>query len=135
MGKAARGEGAAAVMPAHSLQALLLVALGGALGSVARYLVSLAAMSMLGAGFPWGTLAVNLAGSAAIGLAAGAGLGSGAWLLAVTGFLGGFTTFSAFSLDAAALYQRSPAGALLYVCASIVLGIAVCAACWWLARR
>jgi fluoride ion exporter CrcB/FEX len=78
---------------------LLLVALGGATGSVLRYLVSMQAAVHLGAGFPWGTLAVNVLGSAAIGLLGGMGLG-GAWrLLLMTGLLGGFTTFSAFSLE------------------------------------
>ncbi len=105
-----------------SLSALLLVAAGGAAGSVARYLVSLLALSQLGAGFPWGTLAVNVAGSALIGLAAGAGLQGEARLLLVTGFLGGFTTFSAFSLETAALAERAPPLAALYVLASVGLG-------------
>lgn len=115
--------------------ALALVALGGALGSVARYLVSLAALGTLGAGFPWGTLAVNVLGSAAIGVAAGAGLEGGARLLVVTGFLGGFTTFSAFSLETGSLFARSPPLAALYVAVSLALGLAAFALAWWLVRR
>ena len=118
-----------------SLTALLLVALGGAAGSVLRHLVSVAASGLLGAGFPWGTLAVNILGSAAIGIAAGIGVQGEARLLLVTGFLGGFTTFSAFSLETATLFERAPALALLYVAASVGLGLAAFALSWWLLRR
>jgi CrcB protein len=113
----------------------MMVALGGALGSVARYLVSLAAIAHLGSAFPWGTLAVNILGSAAIGVAFGLGLEGQARLLLVTGFLGGFTTFSAFSLETGLLFERSPALAALYVAASITLGLAAFALCWWMLRR
>ncbi|MDO7707661.1 MAG: CrcB family protein, partial [Loktanella sp.] len=78
------------------------VAIGGALGAVARYLVGLAVA------FPLGTLAVNVLGSFAIGLvwALFAARGLQAWLpLVMTGFLGGFTTFSAFSLDTLRLVE------------------------------
>jgi CrcB protein len=118
-----------------SAASLLLVALGGAAGSVARHLVSLLALGALGAGFPWGTLAVNIAGSAAIGLAAGSGIEGQARLLLVTGFLGGFTTFSAFSLETAGLFERSPLLAAAYVAASIGLGLAAFALAWWVMRR
>jgi CrcB protein len=114
---------------------LALVALGGAAGAVARYLVSVVALAWLGPGFPWGTLAVNVAGSAAIGLAAGAGLEGSARLLVVTGFLGGFTTFSAFSLETGLLFERHPALAALYVVASVLLGLAAFALALWLMRR
>ena len=122
-------------MTAATPAALLLVALGGAAGSVARYLVSVASLAAFGAAFPWGTLAVNIAGSAAIGVAAGAGLEGHARLLLVTGFLGGFTTFSAFSLETGALFERSPWLAALYVAASVGLGLAAFALAWWLMRR
>ena len=82
-------------MSATSLTALLLVAVGGATGSVLRYLVTLWSIERLGVGFPWGTLAVNIIGSACIGIAGGLGIGGEARLLLVTGVLGGFTTFSA----------------------------------------
>ena len=118
-----------------SLSGVLLVALGGAVGSVARYLVSVAALATLGAGFPWGTLAVNILGSAAIGVAAGMGIEGQQRLLLVTGVLGGFTTFSAFSLETGALFERSPLIAVLYVLASVTLGLAAFALAWWLTRR
>jgi CrcB protein len=123
------------VSGALSPASLLLVALGGALGSVARYAVSVLALSMLGGGFPWGTLAVNVLGSAAIGIAAGAGLEGGARLLVITGFLGGFTTFSAFSLETASLAERAPGLAALYVAASICLGLAAFGLAWWFMRH
>ena len=111
--------------------AFALVMLGGALGSALRYGVGLAVVAWFGTGFPWGTLAVNIAGSALIGVAAGAGLEGGARLLVVTGFLGGFTTFSAFSLETAGLWDRAPCLAAAYVAASVGLGLAA----FWLARR
>ena len=114
---------------------LLLVALGGALGSVLRHLVSIAAVAQLGTGFPYGTLAVNIVGSALIGLAAGLGVTAEARLFLVTGLLGGFTTFSAFSLETGALFERSPALAALYVLASVGLGLAAFAAVFWFSRR
>lgn len=118
-----------------SLSGVLLVAAGGALGSVLRYLVSLGSLALLGPGFPWGTLAVNVVGSALIGAAAAAGLEGPARLLVVTGILGGFTTFSAFSLETGVLFERSPALAALYVAASVGLGLCAFALAWWLARR
>ena len=113
----------------------LLVAIGGAFGSVLRYGVSVWAVEVLGAGFPWGTLAVNVLGSAAIGLAGGAGLAGELRLLLVTGVLGGFTTFSSFSLETGLLFQRAWWLAALYVAASLLLGLAAFALCFWLARR
>jgi fluoride exporter len=114
---------------------LLLVASGGAVGSVLRYLLSMQAALHLGAGFPWGTLAVNVIGSAAIGLLGGLGL-DGEWrLLLVTGLLGGFTTFSAFSLETGLLWERTPWLALAYVAASLALGLAAFALCLWIGRR
>ncbi len=114
---------------------LLLVALGGAAGSVLRYLVSVAALAVLGPAFPWGTLAVNILGSAAIGVAAASGIEGHQRLLLVTGFLGGFTTFSAFSLEAVTLHERSPLLAVVYVAASVGLGLAAFALAWMMARR
>ena len=114
---------------------LLLVAAGGAAGSVARYLLSMVAVAHLGAGFPWGTLAVNILGSAAIGVAAGLGLQGETRLLVVTGFLGGFTTFSAFSLETGVLLERSPALGVAYVAASVLLGLGAFLLCQALFRR
>jgi fluoride exporter len=114
---------------------LLLVALGGAAGSALRYLVAVQAALHLGLGFPWGTLAVNVIGSAAIGLLGGLGVG-GEWrLLLVTGLLGGFTTFSAFSLETGLLWERNPPLAVVYVGASLGLGLLAFALCLWIGRR
>lgn len=115
--------------------AFLLVAAGGAVGSVLRYAVALLLLPLAGTGFPWPTLAVNLVGSALIGIAAGAGLEGHARLLVVTGFLGGFTTFSAFSLETGALFERSPLLAAAYVLASVGLGIAAFALAYAFMRR
>lgn len=105
-------------------QSLSLVALGGAFGAAARYLVSLAALRLLGTGFPWATLCVNVVGSFAMGfLYAILSPRPGPLLpFLLTGILGGFTTFSAFSLDAVTLWQRGePTLAALYVGGSILL--------------
>ncbi|MBB3972056.1 fluoride efflux transporter CrcB [Hansschlegelia beijingensis] len=107
---------------------VLLVALGGALGSVARYLVNVASSRVFGMGFPWGTLTVNVVGGFAMGLlAALLALKGGSQetrVFLMTGVLGGFTTFSAFSLDAVALWERGAAGlAAGYVAASVALSI------------
>jgi CrcB protein len=112
-----------------------LVALGGALGSVLRHALSVLLAQALGTGFPWGTLAVNVIGSAAIGVAAGLGVSGGARLLLVTGMLGGFTTFSAFSLETGELFERHPGLAALYVAASVGLGLLAFAAGLMVARR
>src|SRR5690606_3497690 len=89
----------------------LIVFLGGGLGAALRHGVNLGAARLLGTAFPYGTLAVNVAGSLAMGLLAAwfAFRGDAAqhWrLFFATGVLGGFTTFSAFSLDVALLYER-----------------------------
>ncbi len=102
----------------------LQVAIGGAIGSAARYGMYRALPAQ---GFPWATFAVNVAGSLAMGLLAAllAGRG-GAWApLLLTGVLGGFTTFSAFSLDALALWERGQgAMAAVYVGGSVLLSLA-----------
>ena len=116
------------------MSAVLLVGLGGAAGSIFRHLVSVAAIAALGPDFPWGTLAVNVAGSAAIGSLAALGQSEAARLLLVTGLLGGFTTFSAFSLEAVHLWQRAPWLSALYVAASLGGGFAGLAAGHAIAR-
>ena len=106
-----------------------LVALGGGIGAGCRHLVNVGALRLFGPGFPVGTLAVNVVGSLLMGLLAGwlalkGSGGSGLRLFLGTGVLGGFTTFSAFSLDAVLLWERgAAAGAALYVLASVVLSI------------
>lgn len=105
--------------------AFLQVALGGAIGSAARYGVTLAAARMTG--LPLGTLAVNVAGSFLMGLLAATLALRGNQHLApflLTGILGGFTTFSAFSLDTLTLWERGEAGlALAYVFGSVLLSL------------
>lgn len=109
------------------MNAVLLVALGGAVGSVARYGMGLAAVRLFGAAFPWGTLIVNVLGSLAIGvLAARTAEADSARLLLGVGLLGGFTTFSAFSLETVRLMQHQPTQAGLYVIASLALSVGAC---------
>ncbi len=102
---------------------VLLVAAGGALGSLARYLLSLS-LARGGAAWPWGTPAASLAGSAAIGLVAGLGVQGPMRLFLIPGVLGGFTTFHAFILESALLWERAPWVGALYVAASVGLGLA-----------
>ncbi len=108
---------------------LFLVMLGGAVGAGARHLVGRAALAIWGPGFPIGTLAVNVIGGFAMGLLAAwlATRASGdealRYLLGV-GVLGGFTTFSAFSLETMLMIERGELmTALLYIIASVVLSI------------
>jgi camphor resistance protein CrcB len=108
----------------------LLVFLGGGLGSMARYGLSVFGMRLVGQGFPWPTLLINIAGSAFMGLLTGwlAAQGNAPQALRLfiaTGILGGFTTFSTFSLETVLLYERGQAGlAVAYVAASVAVGVA-----------
>ena len=119
--------------------ALLQVALGGAIGASMRYLASIWFVRMLGeTPFPVAILAVNVAGSFLMGLFVGAATQRGLLHLSpflATGILGGFTTFSAFSLEAVTLWERGDlAGAALYVALSVILSILALAAGLWIAR-
>lgn len=111
---------------------LLQVALGGALGAMARYLVGLGALRAFGPGFPYGTFAINVLGSGAIGVLAVLLAEREGGRLApflITGVLGGFTTFSAFSLESVLLLQRGAvAAAGLYILGSVALSLAGTAA-------
>ncbi len=105
----------------------LAVGLGGAMGAMTRYFASSLMMRFIGIGFPLGTLSVNIVGSFAMGivieiLALHGTLGQ-EWRAFVTvGLLGGFTTFSAFSLEVALMIERNDFGeAALYVAASVLL--------------
>lgn len=105
---------------------LFLVMLGGAIGSAARYGVGRLGVALLGPAFPWGTLTVNIAGGLLMGLL-GAGLmrfgdeAEQARLLLGVGVLGGFTTFSSFSLETFAMIERGDVlVALGYVLASVI---------------
>ena len=112
--------------------AVLLVAAGGAVGSVARYAVGVAAGGVAGAGawWPWGTFVVNVVGSFVLGVLVGATpAGHPARLLLGTGFCGGFTTFSTFSTEIIALAEGGAgARAGAYALGSVALGIAAAAA-------
>lgn len=124
------------------MYALFLVVLGGGIGAGLRHGVNIGAARWFGAEFPWGTLGVNVIGSFLIGALA-------AWfafrgddyvtqplrLFLATGVLGGFTTFSAFSLDFALLLERGDATlAVIYVIASVLLSLAAIFAGLWLVR-
>ena len=119
---------------------LLLVAAGGAAGASARHLVGMASLRAFGAGFPVGTLTVNILGCLLMGVFIGLLTvrfqGSESLRLFVaTGFLGGFTTFSAFSLDFQVLWDRGEVGlAIGYVAGSVILSLSALAAGMWLVR-
>lgn len=118
---------------------LLQVAVGGAIGASARYLTSIGAVRYLEAGFPWGTLAVNVIGSFLMGLLVVYLAHKDATRFApflLTGILGGFTTFSAFSLEAMALYDRGETMlAAFYIGASVILSLSALALAMVLARE
>ena len=103
------------------------VAAASALGAVCRYLCGLAVLAVAGPGFPWGTLAVNVLGSFGIGLFATLSGPDGRWLLGptrrlavMTGFCGGFTTFSAFGLETVLALEQAD-----YALAGLNLGVSI----------
>ena len=112
------------------LSKIAIVALGGAIGASGRYLSGVWIGRIMGPGFPWGTVFVNIVGSLAMGLLIGwlakrAQPAETVHLLLATGLLGGFTTFSAFSLDAVTLWQRGDMMAAFgYVSVSVFVSIA-----------
>ena len=107
----------------------LIVFMGAGVGGALRHSVNVWAVRLLGFGFPFGTLIVNVAGSLAMGLLAGyfayrTGTSQHVRLFLTTGVLGGFTTFSAFSLDTALLIERHGYGlAAAYVIASVAISL------------
>lgn len=113
-----------------SLVSVLLVAMGGALGSVCRYLVGIGAGRLLGPDFPFGTMIVNIVGSFAMGmfielLALKFDGSESLRVFVAVGILGGFTTLSSFSLDTIVLFERGAiSAAAVYVGGSIVLSLA-----------
>jgi CrcB protein len=119
---------------------LLMAAIGGAVGAGARYLVGVGALRLLGSGFPWGTLIVNVVGSLIMGLIIASvalkySISNEMRTLLSTGVLGGFTTFSAFSLDFAVLMERKAQGlAMAYLGASVGLSILALFAGLYIAR-
>lgn len=108
----------------------ILVGLGGAIGAMMRHGAGLVALRLSANAFPWGTLAVNVIGSLCIGLFVGLLALMTAWshevrLFVVVGILGGFTTFSAFSLDIVSLIEREQMlSAILYCVGSVLLSVA-----------
>lgn len=112
-----------------SPQFIFAVALGGAIGSVARYLVGIGSGKLFGIAFPWGTLIINITGSALIGAFVGMfatkwDLPQAARLFLTVGMCGGYTTFSTFSLDAWYLIERGQTWAsLAYMLASVILSV------------
>ena len=115
------------------------VALGGAMGASLRYLTNVGALRLFGPGFPWGTIIANVLGSFLMGvlfvvLAQKGGMRAAPFLM--IGVLGGFTTFSAFSLDAVTLWERGASVAALgYVAGSVVLSLAALGAGMIMARQ
>ena len=111
------------------MKLVLLAAAGGAIGAAGRYLVGLGAARLLGFAFPWGTLIVNVAGCFAMGvlvelIALRTSASNEVRVFLATGVLGGFTTFSAFSLDFAMLLERREhMAAALYAGSSVLLSI------------
>ncbi len=119
----------AVIAGARYVKTALMVALGGAVGALARYMVGVGAMRFIGAGFPWSTLIVNVVGSLIMGLLIAAfalrySVSNEMRAFLTVGILGGFTTFSAFSLDFAVLMERKDYGlAVLYLGSSVGLSI------------
>ncbi|WP_333798857.1 fluoride efflux transporter CrcB [Phnomibacter sp.] len=120
------------MMMGISIYHIFLVAMGGMLGSVLRFIAGTFIMQKAGTAFPWGTFAVNIAGSLLIGWVAGQAAkhpGFQAWqLLLATGFCGGVTTFSALSNESLQMLRQQQYGLLsLYISASLILGIGAAA--------
>ncbi|MFK3982549.1 fluoride efflux transporter FluC [Micromonospora sp. NPDC050397] len=116
---------------------LVLVLVGGLVGAPCRFLVDRIATRRLGATLPWGTLAVNVAGSLLLGLLAGLGGTLPGWVgtLLGTGFCGALTTYSTFSHETVRLAGAEGSGrwrAPLYVAATLVAGLGAAALGWWL---
>ena len=124
------------------MEKLFLVAAGGAAGAVTRYLVGVQAGRAFGTGWPWGTLIVNVVGGLAMGLLAATlahrgGADQERWrVLLGVGVLGGFTTFSAFSLEVALMIERRALGsAFAYAAGSVLLSVTALFAGLMIARK
>ncbi len=122
------------------MSTIAMIAAGGALGAIARYGVSVGTGQIFGLSFPWGTLIVNILGSFLMGVlivkfSQMDGVSQHLKLFLITGFLGAFTTFSAFSLDFITLWERGDIlQALGYVLASVILSILAIAGAFILMR-
>lgn len=119
---------------------LLLVAAGGAIGASLRHLSGIVALRIMGLGFPWGTLFVNVLGSLLMGLFVAwmtkkSGVSNDMRFFVATGILGGFTTFSAFSLDVANMIERGEmGGAFAYISASVIISLVAVFIGLWFGR-
>lgn len=124
------------------MNGFIAVALGGAIGASLRHGAGLMAVRFTPGGWPWGTFSVNMLGSLAMGLLVGwlalkaAGQGQDTRLFLATGVLGGFTTFSAFSLEVANYLRAGHAGkAAAYASLSLLLGVSALFIGLWIARK
>ena len=108
------------------------VALGSALGGVARYWFTMAGARLFGAEFPWSTIAINVLGSLVIGIVAARTPSDAVRLFVMVGICGGFTTFSAFSLQTLALLQE---GHAIKALANVLLSVLLCLAATWAGWR
>jgi len=123
-----------------NLYTLLIIGVGGFIGSVLRYVTVRLVDSKLNALFPYGTLTVNVIGSFLLGLIymlalRKVGISENARLFLGVGFCGGFTTFSAFALENFSLMEQKLASmSLVYICISVVMGILALAAGIWASR-
>jgi CrcB protein len=122
------------------MNSLFPVMIGGAIGAGTRHLVGQAMLARLGPGFPWWTLSINIAGSLLMGLLVGwlarSGGGDTTRLFVGVGVLGGFTTFSSFSMEYWMLFERGQnAQAAAYVLASVIGAIAACGLGLFLVRQ
>jgi CrcB protein len=107
---------------------MILVALAGGLGASLRLVIDGIVRSLLGPRLPWGTLLINVLGSAGLGALLGSGAGAQAAAVVGTGLLGGFTTFSTASFESAALiFDKRWVAAILYAAATLVLSVAAAA--------
>ncbi len=122
------------------ISTIAVVALGGALGAIARHGVNVGAVQIFGHGFPWGTLIVNVLGSFLMGLAIAKfanmdHVSHELKTLCITGFLGAFTTFSTFSLDFVTMWERGEMiYALIYMLASVIVSIMALFIALWIMR-
>ncbi len=122
------------------ISTIAVIALGGALGALARYGVNIGAVQLFGHGFPWGTVIVNILGSFLMGLAIAKFttmdyVPQELKTLCITGFLGAFTTFSTFSLDFVVMWERGEAvQAVSYMLASVIFSISALFLALWIVR-
>jgi len=102
----------------------LLVGIGGALGSLARFKLGLLVSNRVKGVFPWGTFIINILGAFLLGILITAGIGENLYLLLADGFLGAYTTFSTFMYEGFNLFgDNKKLNAIVYISASVIIGI------------